>query len=42
MGNKLNSCTNSYGLFINEFDQKVVVTIPAVTQVNILHDWMAM
>ena len=42
MGNKQNSCTNNYGIFIHEFDQKVIVTIPAMKQVNILHDWMAL
>ena len=41
MGNKQNSCTNNYGMFIYEFDQKIIVTIPAMTQVNILHNWMA-
>jgi hypothetical protein len=41
MGNKQMSCTNNYGIFIHEFDQKVTVTIPVMTQVNILHDWMA-
>jgi hypothetical protein len=41
MGNKQNSCTNNYGILIHEFNQKVTVTIPAMTQVNILHHWMA-
>lgn len=41
MGNKQNSCTNSYGIFIHEFDQNVIVIIPVIKQVNILHDWMA-
>jgi len=41
MGNKQNSCTNSYGIFILEFDQNIIVIIPVIKQVNILHDWMA-
>jgi len=40
MDNKQNSCRNN-GILIHEFNQKVIVTIPAMTQVNILHDWMA-